>query len=168
MNSRCSEITSRFVFATLLIAGSLGLQACIGARAVSETDKDTTGNFDGAWGVVGENTAGAQNIGPNIRINCNDRKGDQFGPIVVENGNVSLDQYGNVKGTGFVNSEGYFRLEIPTSSYIVERGKSKVQGGDITMIVSGSLKKGTGRVVFGVEKYGNAGCTTSTTFIRIT
>lgn len=166
MQYRYSVVAARIIGVSLLIAGSMALQACSGARAVSEADRDTTGSFNGSWLIVGKRTASTQQVNYQVRLNCGDLEGDQFGPLIVDNGQASLTLDGST-GTGYVSSKGDFRVEVPIDASIRESGKSELQGGDITIIVNGSLQKRNGRLVVGIKKFGNAGCSTSTTLQRI-
>jgi len=170
MKFRYSQRIREITLTALCLTGALSLQACAKTTAlgtVSEADRDTTGDFDGRWLVVGKRTASTQRSGK-WRLNCQKHEGRRFGPLTVSKGSVTM-RMGEASGTGFINSSGKFKVSVPLDIEARESGRSdaSINKGSITYIVRGSLADQTGRFVFGVEQFGNAGCSTSAIFQKL-
>lgn len=162
-------LTRRFLtLPVLAIALTLPLQGCLSsfvAKPISETNKDTTGAFDGQWTGVVKSTAGQQQGTGNWRLTCNDRAGDKFGPIVVNGGQATMPLL-NKQNTTFVNSKGQFRFEVPTETSVSEsdRSDTSLNNGAVTLILNGSLTEQTGHFIIGIAEFANSGCTSKVVY----
>ncbi len=101
---------------TILISTSLllsiVLSGCAGTvlRAVSESDRDTTGKYSGWWNAKSVETRSTQTFGT-WRSNCSD-PGLDF-PFEVVDGELTLTA-NDVSRSAFVDKDGRFRITIPT------------------------------------------------------
>jgi len=152
-----------------LIASACILQSCLpaGFLPISEENKDSSGRFDGQWEAVGISTATTQRVGI-WRLTCSDKKDKTYGPIRVSDGRASTT-IGGREGTGFIDSTGSFRLEVPVAVEARAAGNSDstLNNGAVTIILNGSLADQTGLLTFGVADFANAGCATSVAYNKI-
>ncbi len=157
--------TSLIALATVaLLQGCLLATAVI--RPVAESDKDTSGTYDGRWTGLVTRTAKKQ-VGPgNWTFNCNDRSGDKY-MIDINNGTVTTN-YNNLRHSTFINTGGKFRFEIPTERAAKAAGTSdkSINNGDITVILVGALDEPkAGSVTFSIAEL-NAGCSSTIAYTQ--
>ncbi len=155
--------------AVLSVLCSVLLHGCAATvlRPVQETDKDTSGSFNGRW--LGEviSTAPVQSGPGNWRLNCSDASGSKF-MMVVNDGVVN---YGSPpdQASAFINSDGKFRIESPLEEEVKADDSSveSVGNGKVTLIIYGSLASGKGSVTFGIAQFSNNGCTSKIDFTKV-
>lgn len=140
-----------------LTTAALLLGAC--ASPVKESERDTSGRFDGRWvGTVEEGIPSVVTSG-NWTKRCS--SGDwQFG-FVVDDGTVALPLRGEAEApSAFVDSSGYFRLVVPRGDREVSsRESGSVGTSSLRWIFDGRLGEGEQvKFTVGDSKYGGAGC----------
>ena len=145
----------RSIVAVTLTALLLG--AC--ASAVKESDRDTSGRFDGRWiGSVEEGIPSSVRSG-NWQKKCT--SGDWRFGFVVDDGTISLPSNGEADASSaFVDSSGAFRLVVPRGSReVTSRESGSVGASSLSWIFAGRLdEERTVRFTVGDSKYGGAGC----------
>jgi len=143
---------------------TVALQGCA-VKPVSQSDRDQSGAFDGVWNATVVNTPRIQYGPGNWEFSCGDQTGRSLGKIMVNNG-VAKTQM--VDQQAYVNSSGRFKFEIPMGEVAAASGTSDstITNGDMTFILSGSLKSEKGSMVYGIAEFGNTGCRSSVEFKR--
>jgi len=157
--------TGLVALSTLLL-----LQGCIaGAQQVKESNRDTSGTFDGEWSVTAVSTAAVQyGAQGNWTLNCNKSR-ESLGKLVVSDGRMVSNYLRNTKKVAFVSSTGNFKIEQPIEEVAKASGTSDggIDRGGITLIMGGSLDGGKGFFIVGIEELANDGCTTKVKFTRL-
>jgi len=142
------------VLAGVLVGGCAG--------AVKETDRDTSGAYDGRW--VGRVEAGVPSnvVSGNWKKNCT--SGEWGFGFQVADGVIRLPLEGvssDELPSGYVNAAGEFRLVVPRGSREVSsRESGSVGTSSLRWIFDGRLEEAESAVKFtvGDSKYGGAGC----------
>lgn len=162
-----SKNNNKFISAVSVTLAIVALQGCASStlRPVAESSRDTSGSFDGQWIAVVKNTPPTQYGPGNWELTCADRTGQKIGPFVVDNGIASM----SAEAQTYVNENGKFRFEIPISTIAASSGTSDstISNGKMTIIMHGSLKKGAGKMTFGIKEFGNAGCTSKVEYRKV-
>jgi len=158
----------RKLITTASITSLLLLSACAATlvKPISESDKDTTGEFNGTWTLTQKALASNQNVGDRL-FKC--RFYDSKAIIRVQNG-VGNMVYGKYNGTGNVSNDGAFYIEIPTEhKFKRSLGTSSAKNG-VTYVFKGHLAKDASKGLFtiGMEELNNAGCSTRLTIDPVT
>jgi len=150
------------IFPILLSVGCAGL-----VKPVKEADRDASGVYDGRWVAKHEFTADTQLI-QRWQMRCREPV-ESFGMEVV-NGVLSAENSEGRVET-YVNTEGKFRLEMPTASSVREADGStrRLTDGKITVIVQGDLSEAEreGLFTFGIAELGNVGCASKYSFAKL-
>ena len=150
------------VFFLLLSAACAGL-----ITPVSEKNRDASGTYDGRWVATHVFTANTQTV-QRWRMNCSEPT-ESFRMAVVNGVLIAQGSDGAVET--YVNTDGKFRLEMPTSSEIREAGGSdfSLSDGKVTIILQGDLSDAEpeGLFTFGIAQLGNSGCTSKYSFAKI-
>ena len=151
--------TSRSLVPALFTA--LLLQGCASTvmKQVSESDRDTSGIYNGKWRGTALSTASKQYGPENWELSCNDMAGKNVGRLSVENGVAQIHIFGGVHHA-FVNDEGRFRFEVPMKEVAAAstRSDSSLSRGAMTFILYGSLEEQRGTMTFGIAEFANNGC----------
>ena len=149
-------------FAILLSAGCAGL-----VKPVREADRDASGAYDGRWVATHVFTADTQLI-QRWQLRCRE-PAESFGVEVV-NGVLSAESDEERVET-YVNTEGKFRLQMPTASSVraADGSTQSLTDGKITVIVQGDLSESEreGLLTFGIAELGNVGCASKYSFAKI-
>ncbi len=95
---------------------SILITACAGkvTRPVSESDRDTSGQYDGWWGVKSTRTLSPQTFGT-WRSNCTDPKLDFPFEVVAGEAKITSN---NVEHSAFVDKDGRFRMIFPSDERV--------------------------------------------------
>lgn len=145
------------------------IQGCASVvlQPVDESNKDQTGSFDGRWTITQEKTTGVQYGAGNWVFSCSGKPGP-WGRLKVDDGEVSIN-FKNKERNTFIGKSGQFRFEVPLEIVAEAKGTSdsSVDRGEMTMLLSGSLKKGSGFLTWGIAEFANNGCTTNLKYTRI-
>jgi len=149
---------------------SLALYSCAGtvSNPVTEANKDPSFQYDGVYLATINHRGGKQFI-ENWEFNCSPQEFEfQF---VVNDSVVDMGaKKGGVPNVGYVDSNGRFRVPIPTDDAIKETGgsDSTINQGQVTFILQGELKgdKPFGYFVQGVKQFNNRGCTYRMNFTK--
>ena len=134
---------------------------------VSESDKDSSGSYDGRWlGTITNTPATQQSAGNVSYMRCGDRSGQVVGPIKVTDGSFRLNYRGESVTTN-VNSSGGFKAMVPLKRGQFSGGKASFVSKKDTLIVSGSLETGKGTFRVSSIDLGGAGCSSVLAFKKI-
>lgn len=146
--------------AMVVVLFALSLTSCVSnvSSQVKESNKDTTGTFDGTWIANVQRSPERQFMPGNWIANCNGSEWDFR--ITVADGVAKTNLRGATQPT-FVSSNGDFRFDIPVQS---EAKSSSGSARDITLakqtqVIYGNFQKAKGRYTFAVAEFGNNGCT---------
>ena len=154
----------RALTAAILIVGT---GACATSAVVPDSERDTSGQFDGNWLVSVLDTPNTQQAFSNWILNCEDMAWEF--PVVIENGQMTTNLDGIVS-TANVDGEGNFLLVAPTGSQTSESAGSaaSIKRGEVTLFVSGNLTgdQPAGDYRAGVKEFANNGCRTKARFIK--
>ena len=125
---------------------------------IKESNKDTTGAFDGSYVASVQKSSARQPMPGNWIANC-DGKAWEF-RVRVRDG-VAKNNLNGSKESAFVSTTGDFRFDIPvTSQASAAAGASKnLTLSGQTVVIYGNLEKAKGRYTFAVAEFGNNGCT---------
>lgn len=149
----------KLVVAVLLGASLIGCAGTV-AKETSESDKNTTGDYDGEWGVEVLKAASSQQLG-NWILSCGDMR-RKF-TVSVEDGVITVGDK-----TAFVSNEGKFKMYMPIETKAEATGTSarSMSNGDMKIILRGRLSKSdsAGFLTFGIAEMGYGGCTAKTKF----
>ncbi|MEM7259160.1 MAG: hypothetical protein AAF404_17420 [Pseudomonadota bacterium] len=155
-----------------LLSAGLSILLFVGCASVplvpvAESDKDSSGSYDGRWlGTITNTPSTQQSIGTVSYMRCGDRSGQVVGPLMVKDGTFRLNYRGeNV--TTYVNSHGGFKAVVPVKMGQFYGGGASFVSKKDTILVSGSLdsKKGTFRI--STVDLGGAGCASSLSFKKL-
>lgn len=129
-----------------------------------ESDRDTSGQFDGNWLANVQKSAEKQVLPGNWVANCDGRP-RQF-KMRVAKGQIAFSS-GDKEQRTFIDGEGQFRFDIPLNKRATSAGTSaKIDLNKRTLIIYGNLSKAKGRMTFGVAEFGNNGCTAIIKFAK--
>lgn len=145
--------TVSIVFAAMLTQGC----ASTVLSSVSESNRDVSGTYDGTWKAVVVSTSSIQSMGANWRVTCSDRTGEEYGPLIVENGVLQFGSYDSEN----VSSSGKFRLAVPLKERAAasNTSDSQLHNSGMKVILNGSLERESGKLTFGFAQFGYQGCT---------
>lgn len=160
--------TAKRAFVSLAALTLLTLQvACVSniSSQTKESNKDTTGAYDGRWIAQVQRSAGKQIMPNNWYANC-DGKAREFN-FRVNDGVAELWFDNNLKKT-LVSTKGDFRFDIPLAHKAQAAVGSSATIGltGTSRIFYGNLAKEKGRTTFAYEAFGNNGCTAIVRFVR--
>lgn len=128
------------------------VSGCAMNTVVSESDRDTTGKYDGSWTVIVQGKGGKQYAG-NSTLRCNPLKWDSI--LSVKNGEgVMMNlQYGVQLVPFNIDSNGKFVVKATSSA-------KWFNNQNIVIILKGELSasKSTGRYILSQEFFNGAGC----------
>lgn len=150
-------IASAAVFLTLLGGCASG--------PVSQSDRDTSGNYDGVWvGSVGGPRASNEILPGNWRMSCDWEPFEIY--VVVDDGQLRL---GRLEKRTAVSTKGRFRYDL-------ESGFAQMTGGvmpgnsKFKYIYSGTLAGGkpSGKYMQTIPTIANTGCSSKIKFRRYT
>jgi len=133
------------------------------ASKVSDADKVQSDKFDGLWRAEITSGGGIQYVGTQ-GLRCNSKQ--RGFTLAVNDGKVSVSSgLPRSGGTANVNSQGKFRLEIPTKDEF-KGGNFNVQKPGITLVVQGNLAENTQKGIFviGMQQLNNEGCSSRVKF----
>lgn len=134
---------------------------------VSESDKDSSGNYDGRWLGTITNTPGTQQSVGNVSyMRCGDRSGQVIGPFKVTDGSFRLNYRGENVTTN-INSSGGFKATVPLKTGKFYGGGASFVSKKDTLIVSGSLETGKGTYRVSTVDLGGAGCASALAFKKL-
>jgi len=150
----------------ITLVSAILIQGCLPGAVVRESNKDTSGTYDGRWMGTITKTPNKQYAPGNTILTCGDRSGGKFGPMSVSGGQLTLN-FGNESMSTFVSSSGNFRLELPASDAGYTSQSNRIANRSGTLIITGALDKGTGTFVAAAASLGNTGCKSSMTFKKI-
>ncbi len=150
----------------LFCSGSLLGCASTVVTKVDQSDRDTSGAFDGVWNAKIVDTTTNQPLGGNWKVSCTDRTGEDLGNFLVSNGEATIVK--DVPGT-YVSSSGRFRFSMPIAEVAAASGTSdsSITNGKSTYILYGSLETGKGTSLVGIAQFGNNGCRSKVAFKKI-
>lgn len=158
---------TRSVVSVLVLTSILLQAACVSnvSSATKESNKDSTGAYDGQWIAKVQRSAGQQAMPGNWIANCSGEAWEF--PIKVEDG-IAYLWLDIAKTNTFVSSTGDFRFDIPLSHQAQAKPGSDKEIGlkRTSRIIYGNLKKAKGRDTFAYEEFGNNGCTAVIKFVR--
>lgn len=159
--------TARAALACSLICCG-GLFGCASTmlKQVDQSDRDTTGTYDGLWNATVVSTVTNQPQPGGWVTRCGDRSGEDLGNFVVSNGEASL---GAELPSTYVNESGNFRFAIPLEEVATAstRSDASITNGNMTYILHGSLKSKKGKTTLGIAQFGNSGCTSKIKFKKL-
>lgn len=145
------------------------LTGCAGTVVIptSEGNRDVSGKYDGAWRVNVSKGISIQHI-KSWRVNCGDMS-HEF-DITVNDGTILLSSDVAEKRS-FVSSKGRFKVYLPIGGVARSSGNSDVtlDNGSRKLVLRGRLSdaKSSGYLTVGIAELGYAGCTSKTTFERV-
>ena len=150
----------------LLCSGSLLGCASTVITKVDQSDRDTTGTFDGVWNAKVVNTTTNQPLPGGWKVTCTDRTGENLGNFLVADGEASLGK--DLPGA-YVSSKGNFRFVVPMTEIATAstRSDSSITNGKTTYFLYGSLESGKGTTLLGVAQFGNSGCRSKVAFKKV-
>lgn len=132
--------------------------------AVNESNKDSTGSFDGRWMGTITNTPPVQQSSGNVAyMKCGDLTGRSVGPFAVKDGEM-VYFFQNKSRKTYVNSKGGFKLVMPVRAGGFSGGSETFTAKKDTLTIAGSLEKGEGYHASASSDFGGAGCTSSVSF----
>ena len=149
------------VLLCLLVNGCAGTVA----RAVSESDRDTSGTYDGWWNVKSVETVSPQTFG-NWRSNCSDPKIDF--KFEVSDGMASWVN-NKILRKAFVDKDGRFRMTVPAGGRIGQSVSStRMLNSDVAFVFEGNLgeEPAIGRYTQQVVQLGD-GCKSSLVYSKV-
>lgn len=155
-----TSITTARSVALVLIFCALLLTSCVSniSSQVKESDKDTTGAFDGTWIANVQKSPARQPMPGNWIANCD---GSEWNfRLFIADGVAQSNITGPDEST-FVSSSGDFRFDVPQEIEAKARVGSEgtLSLNKQTMVIYGNLKNAKGRYTFAVAQFGNNGCT---------
>lgn len=164
MINKTSKQLAITIFSGLVL--TLSLQGCASTvlSPVSESKKDSSGQYDGKWHGIVKSTASKQSGGGGWELSCADMAGQNLGTISVANGVATLG-----KDTAFINQSGQFRFEIPVNEVAAASGTSDatISNGKMTIIMYGSLEKQSGTLTYGIAQFSNNGCSSKVVYKQV-
>lgn len=159
-NKHTISNTTTHSVALVLIFGAVFLTSCVSniSSQVKESDKDTTGAFDGTWIANVQKSPARQPMPGNWIANCD---GSEWNFRLFIADGVAQSNITGPDASTFVSSSGDFRFDIPQESEAKARGGSEgtLARTEQTMVIYGNLKNAKGRYTFAVAQFGNNGCT---------
>lgn len=156
----CRSLVNAF----MVVMATWTLGACTGTvgSVIPESERDTSGRFDGLWTASVNSPGGTQDI-ERWQFNCAAQ--DFAFDIVIKDGLVVFaNQADNQKLTerSYVDADGRFRLELPLDAKARAAGgsDSQISDGSITVILEGDLTGDNPRGFYtaGVADFLNRGC----------
>jgi len=159
------KLFTRF-FSIAAICTALTLQAC-GSAPVKDSDRDTSGAFDGKWLMSVDKFAGLQYI-ENWNFTCDNPA--FANDMIIKGGKVIIKPWRN-SGRSYttnIDSKGRFKFELPLNSKASSSGASAttIANGNTKLIVSGNLRKSSGSYMFGIQQFGWQGCRSKVNFTK--
>lgn len=155
-------INHGFLFIAVLL-----LSACsTNFATVDESQRDTTGTYDGAWEGVTVKTRSPQQFG-DWRAQCADPEIDVV--FTINRGKLSLQGEDEVHHA-YVDANGRFRVVIPTVHRAQESAASEAGlNSNVKLFIVGNLgsKQPSGKFIVGIAEFAYNGCTSSMTFSRL-
>ncbi len=149
------------------LAAGFVISACATSGLVPDSERDTSGAYDGQWLVEVLDTPNTRQTFGRWILNC-EGMAWQF-PVVVSNGEISATIDG-ILSTANVDSDGNFLLVAATVAASSEKAGSaaSIQQGEITLFISGDLdgEQPSGTFRSGVKQFANNGCRTKARFIK--
>jgi len=151
-----------------LSASILLLQGCASA-VVSDSDRDTTGRYDGNWQATVLKGARVQYV-ENWQLSCDAREFDIN--IVVKDGVVNvLSPDGDQALKTNVNADGRFSLELPLESQARSSARSAttLANGTRKLFLRGNLASDSprGRFKIGIKQFAWQGCTSKVVYEKL-
>lgn len=147
---------------TLLPLLFLVVSACATSVStpITESNKDSSGTFDGQWLATAQSTATIQPSINNVRFSCRDLGGEKYS-FKVHNSQITM-YVGSRRATSFVDTNGRFRLIAPYGN-VRATGPTgfRINNTNINFVLSGSLTKENGILTLGYEEFNNRGCNTT-------
>ena len=123
--------------------------------------RDLAGKYDGQWLAETLETRSPQSI-QGWKIKCTPL--ELVIPMVIKEGVVTTN-INDAAYSGFISSNGRFRLEIPTQMRMSNSitSEKSLNNTSITLILQGDLSRSppSGGFILGVADLGDRGCTTS-------
>lgn len=132
---------------------------------IKQEDKDPSGQYDGEWQANVLKSPGIQYGPGNWQFSCSG-KPQQFS-FGIQDSQAAVN-YQKVSHKAYVNKDGKFRFEIPMNINAEASGHSdsSINRGAMTMIIVGELKSNAGRITYGIEEFGNQGCSAKIKFAK--
>jgi len=158
----------RIIFAPLLCIILL-LQAC-GSTAVKDSNRDSTGKYDGRWSLNVKKMPGLQYV-QNWNVSCEAKAYSM--DMAVRDGQVYLKVRSDSDElqTTNIDSSGNFMFVIPLRNRATAsvNSTSAIVAGDRRLIIKGDLGKSTptGNLTLGIKQFGWQGCRTALGFEKI-
>lgn len=147
------------------IAGLLLLSSCAATllKPIKESDKDTTGEYNGTWTLTQKALAANQSVGDKL-FKCTFYNSTAI--IRVNNG-VGQLRYGKYSGKGNISNKGAFYIEIPTEHGFKSSSGTNSSQNAITYIFKGFLAKDASKGLYtiGMAELNNSGCSTKLTIV---
>lgn len=155
----------KHILVASLIGTTLLMQACA-SSVVSDSERDTSGKFDGQYTMEVSKMAGVQFV-ENWRFNCGGKAYTTW--MNVKDGRAFFQPF--APGKPFesnIDSNGRFRLEVPLENEATASGSSSstIVDGRRKYILTGNLEGGSGRMVFGVKQFAWQGCQTKVKYAK--
>lgn len=151
-------VINRYVKVGMAVAIGAVVGGCVTNTRISDSNRVTTGEFDGRYNFASSSMARKQ-FAANLNFNCGERtRGTR---VVVEDGVIRANHSGETYTTN-VDASGNFRLEIPSGYGYNRLGSTSSPGNEITWVYAGQLgNPGKGRFTVGKMSLNNLGCTGS-------
>lgn len=164
MQSNTTVVLAKTAAILLLLAFVSGCAGVV-TKQVSESDKDPSNSFDGTYLGVVKHPGGRQEMGSGWYTQCSAR--DFKARVTVRKSAIKWQWDDDNALTGFVDSEGRFRIEHELERKTTGRG-SVMSDGTVTAVLQGDLRSKTmkGRFVFAVAQFAGNGCTYPVNFER--
>lgn len=163
------RMPARSIMAIVSLCAALSGCAGIVDKQVSEENKDPTFQYDGLYSAIVNHPGGIQYI-QQWQMNCGAQEFEFEFAVKESVIDMGISKPGTQQ-TGFVGTDGQFRVPIPTDKAIKASGTSDVtmDQGQVTLILQGELKgdKPFGYFVYGVKQFNNRGCSYRMNFTKI-
>ncbi len=154
------------ILAATIIGASLLLQACA-SGPVKDSQRDTSGKFDGNYRMNVQKMAGLQYV-ENWNMNCGGKAYSV--PVTVKKGQaiIGLSVQGKKSFPTNIDDKGRFQLTIPLNKKASASGASAttMADGRRRLIVEGNLAKGSGSLVVGIKQFGWQGCRANVKYVK--
>lgn len=181
-----SNFAKRWSLAAVAVSTLLLQTACVTnmSSPISESDKDTTGTFDGVWTAQVQRSAGLQYMPNNWQVRCNGKPREY--DLMVRDGVASYRHYAYKDGPivvakAFVSQEGSFLFNIPIKVKVDSKSKAgtndevKLKDREVhpnmalkgqSHIIYGNFADTKGRDTYAYAEFGNNGCTAVIKFVK--
>lgn len=156
------------VRAALVVAFAFTLTGCAGtvSSMIRASDKDPSFSFDGNYTFSVDYPASRQTLGPGWFANCRAEK--STGAINVVASEVFWPLLGDAVASGFIDSDGRFRVEQPLETE-AKGSREVLSDGSATAILQGDISDDTmkGLLVYGLAQFNGRGCSYPVTYSKV-